>query len=452
LNVARDQTVVVIGAGIAGLAAASKLGSAGFSVRILEARNRIGGRIFTTKDNASGMMVPLGAEFIHGRPEEIWQPLQESGIRVEEVRGEAWCVSERGLQRCDFFPQIDFILNKMDDSLPDESFLAFLERQFGNTTENPELAAAKKHALAYVSGFNAADPAKVGVHWLVQEMRAEEHSGGYQTFRSANRYADLIEIFQRQLALHAATIHTDTVVDTVQWSRGQAEVLAHGAQGACRFTARHVVVTLPLSLLKAPRGEVGVVQFFPPLPHSKLEALNKLEMGKVIRIVLLFRQRFWDSLSPRGEQGQSLSNMSFLFSEDEWFPTWWTSMPQRLPMITGWAAFRPAEQLSGQDSSFVVQRSLETLERQLGVSAKVLEDLLESAFFHDWQSDPFSRGAYSYGKVGSDGAQRSLSAAVDNTLFFAGEATHVTGNNGTVHGAIASGYRAAEEILRSEGI
>ena len=78
-----------------------------------------------------------------------------------------------------------------------------------------------------------------------------------------------------------------------------------------------------------------------------------------------------------------------------------------------------------------------------------LESCLEAASFHDWQSDPFSRGAYSYAKVGADGAQKALGAPVENTLFFAGEATDTSGHNGTVNGAIASGYRAAAEIIRA---
>jgi monoamine oxidase len=73
---------------------------------------------------------------------------------------------------------------------------------------------------------------------------------------------------------------------------------------------------------------------------------------------------------------------------------------------------------------------------------------LERAYFHDWQSDPFSRGAYSYGRVGADGAQQVLAAPLEKTLFFAGEATDTSGHNGTVHGAIASGHRAAREILQ----
>ena len=115
---------------------------------------------------------------------------------------------------------------------------------------------------------------------------------------------------------------------------------------------------------------------------------------------------------------------------------------------SGRAPFRSAERLSGRSRSFVVDRSLKTLAEQLQISTHQLENEVEAAYFHDWQKDPFSRGAYSYGKVGADGAQRTLAAPLENSLFFAGEATDVSGHNGTVHGAIASGYRAATEILQ----
>jgi monoamine oxidase len=78
-----------------------------------------------------------------------------------------------------------------------------------------------------------------------------------------------------------------------------------------------------------------------------------------------------------------------------------------------------------------------------------LEGQLETAYFHGWQNDPFSRGAYSYAKVGADGAQAALAAPVENTLFFAGEACDTSGNNGTVHGAIASAYHAVEKIIET---
>jgi monoamine oxidase len=111
--------------------------------------------------------------------------------------------------------------------------------------------------------------------------------------------------------------------------------------------------------------------------------------------------------------------------------------------------FRSGEKLSGQSEATVVREALPTLARLLGESGQKLEGCIEGACFHDWQSDPFSRAAYSYAKAGADGAQHALAAPIENTLFFAGEAIDTSGNNGTVHGAMASGYRAAHEIIES---
>jgi monoamine oxidase len=139
--------------------------------------------------------------------------------------------------------------------------------------------------------------------------------------------------------------------------------------------------------------------------------------------------------------------MSFLLAEDEYFPTWSTTLPFREPQITGWAPFQCADRLSGKDNAFVTQCGLQSLSRILDVRSSDLEKLLEGAYFHDWQQDPFSRGAYSYGRVGADGAQEELAKPLLATLYFAGEATASPGSNGTVHGAIASGHRVAAEIL-----
>jgi monoamine oxidase len=440
------QPVIVVGAGVAGLAAASKLSRAGLSVLVLEARDRIGGRVFTRQ--VDGHPVELGAEFIHGRPPEIWERLQNSGAQVTEVTGRNWCVSDDRLYPCEFFSQTESILETMDDSSPDESFLDFLNRRFPNPNGDPKREQARQHALGYVSGFNAADPAKVGVHWLVEEMRAEEKIESTRVFRSACGYDDLLESFRREITGSSVTIGTGTVVDQIRWRRGHAELRVDGHVEKKSFTASHVLITLPLSLLKLSPGKTGAVQFVPTLPASKVTALDKLEMGKVIRVVLRFRHRFWERISPPHADRQTLSDMSFLFSQDEWFPTWWTTMPVRAPLITGWAPFLSAERLSGQERDFVAEQSLQTLARLLGMSLRKLTEEVEEAHYHDWQTDPFSRGAYSYGKVGSDGAQQALAAPVEKTLFFAGEATDITGNNGTVHGAIASGNRAADEILQ----
>jgi len=441
-----DPTVIIIGAGASGLAAACELARAGLSVCILEARDRIGGRVFTYPDAACATPIELGAEFIHGQPPEVWKPLEKAKVKVTEVEGESWCVSKGELSRCDFFDDVQALLEKMDDSTPDESFRDFLDRQLPKSATDTQ-GQTKQHALNYVSGFNAADPSLVGVHWLVKEQKAEDRIHGDRAFRPRRGYQDLIDIFREELGQHRIALRTQCVVESVRWRAGEALVNVREHERPAALLAPRLLVTLPLSLLKARPGQPGAVEFSPPLPQKKLQAAQKMDMGHVIRVVLRFRRRFWDTIA--APFPGALSKMSFLFSQDEWFPTWWTAMPDTSPILTGWAPSRSADRLSRQPESFVIGRSLQTLSALLGESFEDLQHLLERAYFHDWQSDPFSQGAYSYGKVGADGAQETLAAPVANTLFFAGEATDVSGHNGTVHGAIASGYRAAREILQA---
>ena len=439
-----NPAVIVVGAGVAGLAAACQLGRAGFAVHFLEARDRIGGRVLTHIDPGCECPIEFGAEFIHGKPPEIWELLRKAKADITEVEGEAWCVEQGRLTPCGFWQDVDKILDKMRDRKADESFADFLERSRSRKTKASQRA--RQRAIDYVSGFNAADPALVGVHWLVQGLRAEEKIQGDRAFRARHGYKDLLDLFRQELQLHNITVHLSTVVEQVRWNSKSVEVKIRDQKGQSTLEAPRVLITVPLSLLKAPLGQPGVIQFVPELPPDKKIALDRLEMGKVIRISLRFRERFWGAIKPAASK-KSLSDMSFLLTQDDWFPTWWTAHPLNWPIITGWAPFRAGERLSGKSRSFVEDRALQTLSAILRVTQSELEKMLEGAHFHDWQSDPFSLGAYSYGKVGADGAQQALAQPIENTLFFAGEATDITGHNGTVHGAIASGYRAATQII-----
>jgi monoamine oxidase len=449
---AGDLDVIVIGAGAAGISAAVNLAKTGLKVAMLEARERIGGRIFTVIDAAHQFPVELGAEFIHGRPAEIWKPLTARKIAITEVKGDNWCVEDGRLEACDFFSSVDEILGKLDDSNRDESFLEFLRRYSGTKEKTPQQLRAEKWATSYVSGFNAADPAVVGVHWLVQEMRADEKIDGERAFRAQHGYADLIDIFQQQLRENEIPVRKSTVVQSIKWERGRVEVSANSPRGVLNLSASRILITVPLGVLQARADETGAIRFLPELPPEKQNAIRNTMMGKVIRITLRFRERFWAALpGSAGAKRKTMNDMSFLFSQDEWFPTWWTTMPDRSPFITGWAPFHCAERLSGRGESFVVEHALATLHRLLGIREQELERSLEHGYMHDWQSDPFTRGAYSYGKAGEEKAPETLAKPLDGTLFFAGEATDVSGHNGTVHGAIASGCRAAAEIVKCVG-
>jgi len=447
-----EADVMVIGAGVAGLSAAAALGQAGLAVTVLEARERVGGRIFTVRDPKCDVPVELGAEFIHGRPPEILNLLKSRQVYIQEMEGDNWCSLDGHLSACDFFSDVNQILKKMDDRKPDESFLDFLDGCCPQSA-NRRQRRAREWAIRYVSGFNAADPALVGVHWLVKGMRAEEKIEGDRAFRAQDGYASLIDIFRRQLDDSGIPVHTNAVVERVQWHPGHAALTVWGPSGASTVSARRVLITVPLGVLQARSDEKGAICFQPDLPEAKKDAIRNVIMGKVIRVTLRFRERFWKDIphtaSSKGKASKTMAKMSFLFSPNDWFPTWWSFLPSESPFLVGWAPFHSAERLSGRSEPFVVEQSIRTLNRVSGVTLQKLNALLENAYFHDWQNDPFSRGAYSYGKVGAKEAQEALASPVENTLFFAGEATDVGGHNGTVHGAIASGRRAATEIVHA---
>ncbi len=446
----KQPDVIVVGAGAAGICAALDLQKAGLEVIILEARDRIGGRIFTLQDAKLGTPIELGAEFIHGCPPELWSLLNAHKVSTYEVDGDNWCVEDGLLGTCDFFADVDEILRKMDDRGPDQSFLEFLKKYDSRSKNHRRQERAEAWAKSYVTGFNAADPALVSVHWLVQEMRAEEKIEGSRAFRAEQGYSALIKIFEQELANSKIEVQKNTIVEAIHWGPAHVEVVARSSNDVARFSANRVLITVPLGVLQARSGENGAIQFTPELPRSKQEAIRAVLMGSVIRVTLRFRERFWESLPlMRAENSKTMDRMSFLFSHDDWFPTWWTLMPKKSPILIGWAPFRCAQRLAGKNEAFVVEQAINALHRLLGLSALQLQSLLEHAYVNDWQSDPFSRGAYSYGKVGESHAQARLARSVAETLFFAGEATDIEGNNGTVHGAMASGLRAAAEIKKT---
>ncbi len=448
-----NADVIILGAGVAGLSAAIELAQAGLSVTILEARNRIGGRILTRYDS-DRTPIELGAEFVHGLPPEVWMPLQDNNLDITELDGDNWCFRDGKLCACDFFGDVDKILSKMKENVRDRSFLSFLEQQFPNPKHDPQLKEAKAWARGYVTGFNAADPSEVSVNWLTEEMDAEEQIEGERAFRINNGYEALIQIFVRQLKSLNVPIHLNRIAESIRWSRGKVEVSGHAAKKQFKYTAPRVLITVPLGVLLASPREKGALRFHPQLPSPKQKALGKLAMGHVLRITLQFKERLWENVHPHGNASnapsdKTLSDLSFLFSDDQWFPTWWTKMPAKLPIITGWAPFKCADRLSGHNSRFVVDKAVTTLSRIMNFPKKNLADQLEEAYFHDWQSDPFSMGAYSYVKVGGKNASGVLGKPIEQTLFFGGEATDTSGHTGTVHGAIASGKRAAKEILEA---
>ena len=435
--------VLIVGAGMAGLAAARALCAANRKVTIIEARSRIGGRVLTAGVAPGGAAVELGAEFIHGKPREIWDIIDGGSLDAHEAAGDQWCLREGGLSRCNkFFERVDRVLKQMSDRGADRSFDDFLRGCCAGLDDDEP----KQWAREFVAGFHAADPDRVSEHSLVTDLRADEAVEGDRGFRLRGGYEQLAYALARFVPLQRSQFLLNTTAHEIRWRRGQVEIVARKNDGAeLRLEAPRTLITLPLGVLQLQPEEPGAVRFTPAL-EMKSTSLHQLEMGAVIRITLIFRERFW---LKSGRGGEQLRDLSFLFSHDEWFPTWWTPHPFPSPMLTGWAAGARGRALSHQPKQFVLERAIGALSSIFNVAPLTIADAIASWHTYDWQADPFARGAYSWVCVGGEGAQRKLAAPVDETLFFAGEATEWNGHHGTVHGAIASGERAAEEMLVS---
>jgi monoamine oxidase len=420
--------VIVIGAGIAGLAAMQRLAAAGMDVLVLEARERLGGRIFTQEHN--GYPVELGAEFVHGRPTEMLEIIRSAGLKPAEVSGEFRSKIAGHWEDSDnLMSEVNQLFDQIPSSGPDQSFHEYIE----STNYSVE---AKQQAILFVEGFHAADARKVGVHWLLKATKAEESIDGDTSFRMPEGYSRLVEtlarnVHQRDVHKQGSRVLLNNRVTSIRWQK--SEVLVMTSQD--EYRAPRAVITLPLGVLQA-----GSVKFTPSL-DAKKDAFRLLSMGPVIRVSLCFQDKFW-------EEDPHMRDLSFLFTDNEHFPTWWTSNPLPYPILTGWAAARHARALTGKSDPQIIAIAVDALAGLLGKNESDLKTRLEAGFTHDWLSDPFACGAYSYGNVGGAEATQLLAEPILDTLFFAGEATNAEGHNGTVNGAISSGKRAAEEVLR----
>jgi monoamine oxidase len=444
--------VIIVGAGAAGLAAGARLAQAGRRVALLEARGRIGGRILTrylpAAEGHAPMHIELGAEFIHGLPPAIWSLVGQAKLSAYELEG-----SELSFVNGDWAPPmnrpaIHVIADMMKwlEARPgcDMSFAEYL-------AANPTDALSAAAAMRYVEGFNAADGNRIGIASLAVQQRAEDAIDTDRLFHVAEGYDAVMEFLAAQFRAAGGELTLGAAVRRIEWQRGRVRV--ESGKGGETLHARRVLITVPLSVLQADTID------FAPRPADILAQAERLAMGDVVRVVLLFRDRFWgDRRAPSLPDGvrRKLTDLSFLFTPAEVPPTWWTPNPTPTPMLTAWTGGTKATELrrsiaASGDPLALPRRCLATLARIFELSFAEVQNLLVSWHEHDWSADPYSRGAYSYVPAGALDAPAKLSVPVQETLYFAGEHTDVTGHWGTVHAAIGTGVRAAEQMLGTRG-
>jgi monoamine oxidase len=441
-----DYHTIVIGAGVAGLAAARMLARSGVPVAVLEARDRVGGRIHTATASAgetSGGAIPveLGAEFIHGLPQESWELLREAGLATYELRGSHLRFAGNRLQTVQWDGEgaVSTLGNMIAwaESQPGGRDGTFDEYLRLRGIDEPNA----REARIYVEGFNAADANRIGVQSLAVQQRAEDAIEADRLFRVELGYEELPRKMAGDVRLAGGVLLLRHIVRRIAWRRGAVEICGVDIMGSeFQLRARHCVITLPLGVLQA-----GGVTFVPS-PSAILAHAGRMAMGAVVRVTLLFKSRFWQGLAPE------LAHLSFLFASEEMPATWWTAEPDAAATMTGWiggpkAALFLQRVAARGGSDALLMEYLVTLGKIFGRPAEELRPLVLSWHSHDWQHDVFSLGAYSYAPAGAVDASERMTEPVEQTLYFAGEHTDTTGHWGTVHGAIRSGIRAAAQVL-----
>jgi|ERR1044071_695702 monoamine oxidase len=425
------ESIIIIGAGVAGLAAAKELSDAGLEVTVLEGRDRPGGRINTIISSSEEVPIEPGAEFIHGRKNESWKIIHAARLDTHEVPDRHWVKAESGLvENPHFWEDLSQVMEKIDASEPDRGFESFLAG-IGQVKSS-----SKWLAHEYVEGFHAAHAERISIKSLARAEAASERTEGTRQFRLTKGYSKLIGAMVEELESANTAFFYRTIVGKITWEPGRVEIESQTPEGKRIFLGQRGLVTIPLGVLKG--SGPAAIQFEPGLGEKK-KAIDALEMGTVVKITLRFHSRFWP-----------VENFGFIHSDDEWLPTWWAD--ERGLLLTGWAGGRRAEMLGQQDQQSITEKAVDALRYIFEVDSRKIKGLLASSHTHDWSNDAFARGAYSYTPAGYVDMPQRLSEPLRDTLFFAGEATDATGEQGTVHGAIASGKRAAREITGKPGV
>ena len=391
LQAARERwDVAVVGAGVTGLSAARNLADHGLSVIVLEARDRIGGQLYT--DHAfSSVPVELGAGLIHGREAYTWELVAEAGAETVPVR------AGNGTPEP---------LTTPEPPRDDEDAAAYL-RRMGVPEDRWPPVSIDNESLERWSAV-----------WMREYGLFEWWTVPRENFRVLGGYDSLLPPLSRDLDIRLG--HT---VRRVRWSGRGVRLDVSGPGGVTRVRADRCVVTLPIGVLKA-----GDVTFEPPLPTGHRDAVDALDRTDALKLVYEFDR----AVFPADEDALG-------WDEDSGFVFWCLSREDP-EVVVAWAAGEKARELQAMPTGERFAAGLAALSEALGEEAP--EPLARTT--HDWAADEFSRGAYLFVPPGAHDAPDALAVPLEGVVYFAGEPT--TGEN-TVDGAYANGYDTTDVLL-----
>jgi len=417
--------VVVIGAGASGLMAARMLAESGKSVLILEARDRIGGRMHTLQLPSFSVPIEAGAEFLHGDVSLTKAIVDEARLDTWSAQGNAWSIENNQASLTSYFAdEFEEFIQKLNELEEDTTIGTFLHAHFSA----PHYQKLRDDIIHFVEGYDAADVTKASAFALRDEW---SETDGEQR-HLIEGYGRVAQYLMTRAAEHGAQLLLQYPIHAIEVLNDRARVLARSGES---FEADRVIMTVPPAVLQKEKTLLGC------LPQAHQEAIHTIETGNVIKFVVEFRQKLWQEGYGSSRQ---FDQLHFLFS-DAAIPTWWTQHPRDTNIITGWLA--GPRSTSSIDLTAPEEQMITSLSYIFNLSPLEVKRQMKAKLIIDWKNDEWARGAYAYKTLSTTAALQTLSQPIGNILYLAGEAYNAGKEMGTVEAALKSGMTVAKQIL-----
>ncbi len=414
--------VAVIGGGASGLRAAHLLHTAGFDYKLFEADRQLGGRTQHLM-GFSEKPIELGGESMDGKRSPLFRLMKEQRIpftNENHMDGSTMVMLDGKLQY-----ENDIVMNRgLKNTLRAYDEMAYYEGpdmtllEYAN--KHPEELPKRYHYL-----LDALIGADVGTSIDRFGLRGPAEESNLWTSGNHNFSLDqhsYIQVFKKAYAqaLTKKNVHLDWQLKKVDYANSRITITNQKGETE---TVDKLILTVPITVLKD-----GDITFFPALPKDKTEAISKIGMDAGMKIVLKFKENFWNDAATIYGDGLVMQ--------------YWT--PYNVPNVyIAYTMGKQAEILSEQGDE-AIQTCLQELDRMFG--NKAATKAFDQAHIADWYKNPFIKGAYSYAKPHIGNARKVLAETVSDKIFFAGEAAHHQGHNASIHGAMETAYFAVQKL------
>ena len=418
------EKIIIAGGGVAGLFAARELSKQGYDITILEATERLGGRIHTIRNTSFTQPVEKGVEFIHGNLPLTIKLLKEARIEYKPVRGNMIRVVDGDWKTTDDFTLgWDELIKKMNSIRQDMTMDEFLQQNFSHEKYDD----LRTSVLRFANGFDVADTSRASVLALREEWMGEED----EQYRIPAGFDQLINFLEKECLKSGCAIYTSSPVTEIRWEKNDLRI----STSSKIYHATRVVVTVSLGQLQS-----GQSIIFEPAIGNYFDATNKIGFGTVIKAMLEFKEAFWE---------KKKKGIGFLFT-NEIIPTWWTQSPSSYPLLTGWAGGPQAWTLEKKADEAILDIALQSLSNVFKKTTGELRQILIASTVANWKKDPYSNGAYSYDTVESIQAKKLINSPIEGTIYFAGEAFYEGPSFGTVEAALVSAKNVVDKIVSGD--